>query len=582
MLLFLLASSFFNAWQPELEITGIKSDYSEGDIITYQIAWSGDPPVNQVIFEIEEKPVREQWDVTPAEHSKQSAFFTLGWDARSYQYTATVMNEEGQNHVLSGSFELKQRDAVKPDATLSGIGSDYEENNEVFYKINVTDNQILKRVSLSVLDTPIKELWETTSQDFERQGGFSTVGWATNRKYDYVLQAVDQAGNTTEVGGSFFLKGSDTSAPTGQVAGIGEQHILGTDINYTLTVQDNQALKTLRFIVGDNLVKEIWHVGGRENIQQSMFSTQGWEEGLYNYQLNIIDEADNEASVKGQFTLVFGEDTNPPTGFYSGFKPEYLVGDKITYSVEAHDDKALDRISFTVKGTDVQQTWQVTGTSAIEHQVFSTTNWAAGEYAFAMQIKDKAGNVSEQYTGQFTLNLSKNAQIVGLLEQCQRHYKAGRWTRGRGGNAFACYQQVMQLEPNNNAAIMGIQQIERKYQDLAGTAIARRQWQRANTLLSRLETVNPQAQALPQLRQRLQQAQQASTLAREAATATSTTQLPPTPATRTPDTTASSTRKSNIEEALRNPICEELLTQISIGIEPVTTDQKRILETECR
>ena len=97
----------------------------------------------------------------------------------------------------------------------------------------------------------------------------------------------------------------------------------------------------------------------------------------------------------------------------------------------------------------------------------------------------------------------KPARVQALLRECAAHFKANRLTTGRGGNALACFEEVLRLERGNATALAGLEQIAKRYIDWAERALKRGQRDKAQVYLERLAQVNPEHPSLEVLQERL-------------------------------------------------------------------------------
>jgi hypothetical protein len=82
------------------------------------------------------------------------------------------------------------------------------------------------------------------------------------------------------------------------------------------------------------------------------------------------------------------------------------------------------------------------------------------------------------------------ANVSRLLRMCEKHYKAGRLTSGSGGNALACYEEVLKKDPMNVKAVAGIEKIEARYVSWIRRALDRDQTDLAKRYLASLRLVN--------------------------------------------------------------------------------------------
>jgi len=149
--------------------------------------------------------------------------------------------------------------------------------------------------------------------------------------------------------------------------------------------------------------------------------------------------------------------------------------------------------------------------------------------------------------------------VAELLQECQAHFQAKRLTTGKEGTALDCYRAVLKKEPDNRDALRGLQAIENSYKAWTETALQENQLDKAKLYIANLEKVNPKSQSLGQLRKALEgaQVQQEAKLS------------PPPPAT----TTSPKCEACN---------CSTLLRQLSLGLNPLTAEEKDFFQNQCR
>ncbi|MDZ7621258.1 MAG: protein kinase [Candidatus Competibacteraceae bacterium] len=99
------------------------------------------------------------------------------------------------------------------------------------------------------------------------------------------------------------------------------------------------------------------------------------------------------------------------------------------------------------------------------------------------------------------------SRITALLGECDAHLRANRLTMGRGGNAADCYGQVLKRDRGNAEALAGLDKIADRYVELITDALRRGDAKTAKSSLDRLAGLNPQHARLPDLRERLAQAE---------------------------------------------------------------------------
>lgn len=97
-------------------------------------------------------------------------------------------------------------------------------------------------------------------------------------------------------------------------------------------------------------------------------------------------------------------------------------------------------------------------------------------------------------------------RIESLLEEAGRHVASSRLTLPAGGNAQETYQTILELEPGNQQALSGLEQIADRYRDLARARQQTGDLKGALQLAQRGLTVRPQHTALRSLRSQVQAA----------------------------------------------------------------------------
>jgi tetratricopeptide (TPR) repeat protein len=94
-------------------------------------------------------------------------------------------------------------------------------------------------------------------------------------------------------------------------------------------------------------------------------------------------------------------------------------------------------------------------------------------------------------------------QVSPLLRVCETHFNANRLTSGRGGNALACYEDVLKKDPTNAKALAGLAKIEGRYVELAKQALRQRKLDKAKEHLAQLRQLNPNSPQLAALEAQL-------------------------------------------------------------------------------
>ena len=99
--------------------------------------------------------------------------------------------------------------------------------------------------------------------------------------------------------------------------------------------------------------------------------------------------------------------------------------------------------------------------------------------------------------------VDESAKLVALLRECDGHLRANRLTSGKGGNAAACYGEVLKRDRGNAQALAGLDRIAEYYADSAATAVQRGNTRQAKDALGQLAKLNPNHPRLTELRERL-------------------------------------------------------------------------------
>lgn len=93
--------------------------------------------------------------------------------------------------------------------------------------------------------------------------------------------------------------------------------------------------------------------------------------------------------------------------------------------------------------------------------------------------------------------------IAGLLAEAEAHMAAWRLRKPASGNAYQTYQQVLELEPDNNEALEGIERIAELYLAMANRAINEKALDRAQGFIEDSRIVAPENPELQTLEDKL-------------------------------------------------------------------------------
>lgn len=161
-----------------------------------------------------------------------------------------------------------------------------------------------------------------------------------------------------------------------------------------------------------------------------------------------------------------------------------------------------------------------------------------------------------------TAETAETSEVTTLLQECQAHFEAKRFTTGKEGTALNCYQSVLKLEPNNQKALKGLKAIEKSYQAWVEYALQQDLLNNAKIYLVGLKKVAPNSPVLVQLKRRLKEAMAAQ-------------KSEPTPQ---PESAFPYSYEPSTCEDCN---CSSLLKQLSMGIKPLTPVQRDFLQAQC-
>jgi type II secretory pathway predicted ATPase ExeA len=99
--------------------------------------------------------------------------------------------------------------------------------------------------------------------------------------------------------------------------------------------------------------------------------------------------------------------------------------------------------------------------------------------------------------------LSKEEKIAGLLANAQHSLRQNRLLIPDNDNAYHYFRQVLELDPGNNAALYGLEQIVSRYSTLATSALDKNDSEEAERYITRGFRVSPNDEGLQALRERI-------------------------------------------------------------------------------
>jgi len=102
-----------------------------------------------------------------------------------------------------------------------------------------------------------------------------------------------------------------------------------------------------------------------------------------------------------------------------------------------------------------------------------------------------------------TAPLSKEEKIAELLANGQRSLRQYRLLIPNNNNAYYYFQLALKLDPGNNAAIDGLEQIVARYTTLATSALNKNETKKAEQYITRGFRVSPNDEGLQALREQM-------------------------------------------------------------------------------
>jgi Serine/threonine protein kinase len=93
--------------------------------------------------------------------------------------------------------------------------------------------------------------------------------------------------------------------------------------------------------------------------------------------------------------------------------------------------------------------------------------------------------------------------IAGLLSEAEAHMASRRLRRPVDDNAYLKFQQVLEMDPENAAALEGMARIANAYVAMAERAIREKQFDQAKNYISEARAVAPELASLPELESKL-------------------------------------------------------------------------------
>jgi hypothetical protein len=355
-----------------------------------------------------------------------------------------------------------------------------------------------------------------------------------------------------------------------EIEHVGIEHSLPIDSNLPMmyTEEVNHAFSEKNYDYAEKVLLD-W-----QNLQpQPSKERQALREKLRLYQQmnNIVAELSGRNNSKIVYWL--DELNKVPE-----LKREILAMPKVQDNLaNYHINQALSILQAPEEGVSVNRRTlrKLKRFLARNEETESAANTTLSSSAYSLPTKKKSSKKSKKYS-----STSSVTQLNEKLQECRQHYEAKRLTTGQPGTALDCYQEVLKKYPGNRQALEGLQAIEKSYLLWANNALSKNRFDRAQGYIQRLKKVNPRSTALAKLRRQLkaavaaqkrqQREQERQQQRAQRQPTVSTPQAPPSP----------SSASSSSDCADCN--CSELLKQLSMGVKPLSSEQRQFFQTQCR
>lgn len=113
-------------------------------------------------------------------------------------------------------------------------------------------------------------------------------------------------------------------------------------------------------------------------------------------------------------------------------------------------------------------------------------------------------SVEEVVEPRVSESIARARLLADILYDAKLAYEDNRLTSPPGNNAYDRYLEVLSLDPGNQVARQGIEEVVLRYIELAETALRQRKFDEAQSLLARAAGIDPDRPELAPVRQRLE------------------------------------------------------------------------------
>ncbi len=118
---------------------------------------------------------------------------------------------------------------------------------------------------------------------------------------------------------------------------------------------------------------------------------------------------------------------------------------------------------------------------------------AARQYLKQLDIVNPLSDEADKLNHLIQKHLESTSQINSFLNKADKKLNENEYTKPENDNAFYYYLQVLALEPNNQAAEKGINNIEEQLNKEANTAYKNKQYNKSLDYLAQLKLINPES-----------------------------------------------------------------------------------------
>ena len=101
------------------------------------------------------------------------------------------------------------------------------------------------------------------------------------------------------------------------------------------------------------------------------------------------------------------------------------------------------------------------------------------------------GELDESILSENTIDLSKNTSIAKLLTLAKKQFQNKRLSTPAGDNALETYQKILEMQPDNQQAIVGIKEVHDKYLNWANYYLKHNDVERAKRFYNRALIIDP-------------------------------------------------------------------------------------------